>query len=248
MSYRNQLIKVGYDLDAWHNYGERKEINADISQNSHMLICGMSGSGKSYFQQILFARLAKIEAQGIFLFADYKNEFEHLQGLDSYYGYKDALKGIEIAHEILQNRIDGVDKSRTQVTLIFDEYVSCMLNLLGEDKKKAQLYMNMVSELLMLGRSLRLRLVICCQRPDANVFSYGSRNNFGILIVLGAYFNSTYEMLMPEYRDIIKSKEFGLGEGSILFQQSSKLQFLKVPKIENQKLVQGLCIRALSKP
>lgn len=46
--------------------------------------------------------------------------------------------------------------------------------------------MNKISTLLMLGRSLRIRVIATCQRPDASVFKNGSRLNFGIIIVLGA--------------------------------------------------------------
>ena len=47
---KNNSLKLGYDYDAWHGYGQRDVLFTDISlkTNSHMILCGMSGSGKSY--------------------------------------------------------------------------------------------------------------------------------------------------------------------------------------------------------
>ena len=47
----------------------------------------------------------------------------------------------------------------------WDEYMANILSLQGIDKKKAEGVMRKVSEILMLGRSLSVRLVISCQRP-----------------------------------------------------------------------------------
>lgn len=50
--------------------------------------------------------------------------------------------------------------------------------------------MHKVSEIMMLGRSLAVRLVIACQRPDATAFPTGSRLNFGVIIIVGASLES----------------------------------------------------------
>ena len=50
-------LVLGYDFDKWYGYGVKEPIVADIStkMNSHTLLCGMSGSGKSFATNILFA-------------------------------------------------------------------------------------------------------------------------------------------------------------------------------------------------
>lgn len=69
-----KLLTLGYDLDAWNGYGAKVPITTDISPvtNSHILICGMSGSGKSYYENALFSKLVIGEPHGEFHFADYK--------------------------------------------------------------------------------------------------------------------------------------------------------------------------------
>ena len=106
--------------------------------------------------------------------------------------------------------------------------------------------MRKVSEILMLGRSLAVRLVISCQRPDAAAFPSGSRLNYGIIIVVGAPIRSIYEMLIPkEYIDAIGERDFGVGEGVVLL-QSSRLEFIKIPKVRDAEKMKQVCINALT--
>ena len=56
MIYSNDLL-IGYDYDAWYGYGEKVPIYVDATKhNSHTLICGISGSGKSYLTNQYLAR------------------------------------------------------------------------------------------------------------------------------------------------------------------------------------------------
>lgn len=99
----------------------------------------------------------------------------------------------------------------------------------------------------MLGRSLSVRLVIACQRPDASAFPSGSRINFGVVVVIGASIKSIYEMLIPkEYIEDIGDRKFKTGEGIVLL-QGAKIYYFKVPLIKNMKELNEICIEALTK-
>lgn len=242
-------ITLGYDLDVWQGYWQKVPITVDISleTNSHILICGMSGSGKTYCELILFARIILANPNGECYFADYKgdNSFVFMRESSHYYPYKRTLEAVDIVYAKLQNRQAGVDKERHSVTLVIDEYISFILALQSEDKKKANQVMNMISEILMIGRSLGVRLFISCQRPDAIAFPSGSRLNYGIVMILGAPISSIYEMLMPEFAEKMKGRSFGRGEGTLLL-QGSELHFVKVPMIKDLDRLQELCKEALS--
>lgn len=242
-------LVLGYDLDAWNQYGERIKISVDLSPqtNSHSILCGQSGSGKSFLEHAAIAKLALSEPNGEIYFADYKgdNTFSYLRGCPHYYSYKDTLKALEIVHKRLLARQSGEDSSTHPVTLIWDEYMAQVLSLLGEDKKVAAAVMNRVSEILLLGRSLSVRLIMAIQRPDALAFPAGSRLNYGVVVVLGSSAKSIYEMLLPDFKDELKGRTFKRGEGVVLF-QGSELRYLKVPVVGNPKRMQELCIRALS--
>ena len=248
---KNNFLKLGYDYDAWHGYGKRDALFTDISlkTNSHMILCGMSGSGKSYalvwcLKMLILASPPEAE----YYFGDFKQDdtFAFLRKCSRYYPYKRVLDALNIVYEKMHRRQSGEDKSRYGVTLIIDEYVAFILALQSEDKKKATEAMSKISELLMVGRSLSVRAVLALQRGDAKVFENGARINFGIILVLGSALKSSYEMVMPkEFIEEIGERKFKAGEG-ILLLQGSELHFIKIPIVRNIEEMQRLCIQALS--
>lgn len=247
MTKQSDLL-LGYDYDAWYYYGERVPITTDVSTrtNSHILICGMSGSGKSYLTNQIFARLCLYG--GKVYFADFKQDdtFTHLRACKRYYPYDKTLQALDEVYEILHNRQSGTDFSREPITLIWDEYIANILSLLSTDKKKAENVMRNVSEILMIGRSLAVRLVCSSQRADASAFPSGSRLNYGVIAVVGAAIKSIYEMLIPkEYIERIGDRKFKVGEGIVLL-QGSEMHFLKVPVIRNEQQLKEICIKGLN--
>lgn len=241
-------LTLGYELDRWRLFGEKVPINIDLSPktNSHILLCGMSGAGKSFHEQQIMCKLALAEPDSDILLADYKGEdaLAHLRSCPRYYTYKDTLKALEIVHGRLLARQSGEDASRNPVTLVWDEYMAQMLALISEDKKAAAVVMGKVSEILMLGRSLSVRLIISCQRPDALAFPAGSRLNYGVVVVLGAAVRSIYEMLLADHIERTKGRQFGRGEGVALL-QGSELHFIKVGAVRNPRRMEEICIKAL---
>ena len=247
----NELL-IGYDYDAWHGYGEKIPIRVDAStkNNTHTLICGMSGSGKSYLTKQYLARICLHggDKSKVF-FADFKQDdsFEMIMNCPRYFPYNRTTEALDEVYEIMHKRQCGKDRSRDFVTLVWDEYMANVLALLGSEKKKADAVMHKVSEILMIGRSLAVRLVITCQRPDATAFPSGSRLNFGVIIIVGAALDSIYSMLMPkELIEKVGDREFYVGEGVVLW-QGSALNFIKVPVIRNEEKMREICIEALTR-
>ncbi len=245
-------LLLGYDYDKWYGYGVKEAVFTDISPktNSHILLCGMSGSGKSYATNLLFARISSAnKTDGKVYFADFKqdDQFSYLRECPRYYPYDTSLEALETVYNILHKRQSGKDDSRESITLVWDEYMANILSLLGKNKKKADETMRKVSEILMLGRSLSVRLVVSCQRADASAFPTGSRLNYGVIIIVGSAIRSIYEMLIPkEYIDCIGDRKFGVGEGVVLL-QGSQLHFIKVPMVRNVEKMQQVCIDALTR-
>lgn len=244
-----KFLTLGYDLDAWNGFGAQIPITADISPatNSHILICGMSGSGKSYYENAIFSKLSISESNGEYYFADYKGDdsFAYLRGCPRYYTYKNTLQALDAVYFRMNARQSGEDGSKHPITLIWDEYTSNILALTNEDKKAAAVVLNKVSEILMLGRSLAIRCCFSLQRPEAAVFPAGSRLNYGVVVVLGAAIKSIYEMLMPDFIEQVKGRVFGQGEGVALL-QGSQLHFIKVGTVQNPERMRQICVKALS--
>ena len=234
---RPKLV-LGYDLDRWTQYNEQEKIAVDLSpeNNSHILLCGMSGSGKSYLENAILAKIVLADPNGEVHFADYKGDsaFSYLRGCPRYYFYRDTLEALEIVYNRMLARQSGKDNSTHSVTLIWDEYMAQILALQSEDKKAAAVVMNRVSEILLLGRSLSVRIVTAIQRPDAAAFPAGSRMNYGIVVVLGSSAKSIYEMLLPDFKEQLAGRTFKRGEGIVVF-QGAELRYLKVPVVGNHK-------------
>lgn len=251
MTHSDNLL-IGYEYDAWYGYSDKipVTIDASIKNNSHTLICGMSGSGKSYLTNQYGARIClRGGVESVVYFADFKQDdsFAHLRNCPRYYPYDKTIEALEIVYDILHKRQSGEDTSRNYITLIWDEYMANILALQGRDKKKAESVMNKVSEILMLGRSLAVRLVIACQRPDAQAFPTGSRLNFGVIIIVGASIESIYSMLMPkELIERVGNREFHTGEGVMLW-QGAELHFIKVPVVRNEERMKEICVEALTR-
>lgn len=249
---KNFDLVIGYDFDKWYGYEVKQPITADFStkSNSHMILCGMSGSGKSYATNLLFAKITNVgDSKNKVYFADFKqdDQFSYLRQCPRYYPYSRSIEALEIVYDILHKRQSGEDKSRDSVTLIWDEYMANVLAIQNTDKKKADEVMRKVSEILMLGRSLAVRLVIACQRPDASAFPSGSRLNYGIILIVGAPIKSIYEMLIPkEYIKIVGDRAFDVGEGVALM-QGSQLRFVKMPMVNDLEKMKQVCIKALTK-
>jgi len=247
-------FSLGYDLGMWYDYGEKEKVIADISSNSHFLICGMSGSGKSYVTSQFFSRLVKANPTGEFHFADYKRDdsFSHLRGQPRYYAYKNVAAALDIVFNRLQARMSGEDKTRHAVFLVFDEYVAYILQL-SRNKKVAEIEMGKAGDILLQGRSMNINMVVSCQRADAKVFDSGAvRQQFGVIMVLGTYQEDTYRMLMKGHVDKIENRikrlrkgDFKRGEGSVLTDMGSTLNFIKIPMVANIDEMQAVCRSAL---
>jgi len=246
----NDNLTLGYDLEYWKNFGIKKEISVDISPqtNSHILLSGMSGSGKSFTELGLLAKLILAEPGGEYYFADYKADdmFECLRDTPRYRSFNQTTELLDIVHDRLDARMSGKDKTRHPITLIWDEYMANILALMSKDKTKAAKVMNDVGEILLMGRSKSVRFVCSCQRPDALAFPVGSRLNYGVVLILGMG-KSIYEMLMPDHLEQIKKKEFKRGEGAVLL-QGADLHFIKIGQVNDMERMKNICIEALSKP
>lgn len=115
---KQPTLSLGYDLDAWENFREKSSIQIDTSPsaNSHILLCGMSGSGKSYLEHQLLYRLilAEQDRGGEYFFADYKGDdsFTYLQDCPRYFTYKNTLKALDMVHARMIARQSGEDPTQ----------------------------------------------------------------------------------------------------------------------------------------
>ena len=213
----------------------------------------MTHNRSGYIAKLFLAQSGGVDGKAEFYFADYKGEdaFTFLRQCPRYWSFRNTLEALDIVYSRLNARLSGEDESRHQITLVWDEYMANILALQGADKdlksaeRLAPAAMNKVSEILLMGRSMGVRLICSLQRPDAIAFSAGSRLNYGVVVILGAAIRSIYEMLMPDHMEQVKGRQFGRGEGVALL-QGSDLHFIKIPTVRDYERMKDICIQALS--
>ena len=248
-------LVLGYDFDKWHGYGYKDVISIDASRNknSHCLCVGKSGSGKSYYTLLLCARISNLVCDDSSLplvyFADFKRDstYSFMSDCPRYFSYYDTMDALRTVYEIMHQRQSG-DSSLRPITLFIDEYTAFISALEIKDKKQAEMAKKMIAETLMLGRSLSVRLVLTSQTAYAENFPKGARLNIGVIVILGDYQTDiNYEMLLPKkYIDQIGERQFGLGEGVVML-NDSKMRYIKVPRISNEEKMKQACIDALTR-
>lgn len=106
----SDMLLVGYDYDAWYGYSEKVPICIDAStkNNSQTLICGMSGSGKSYLTNQYLTRICLHGgADSKVYFADFKQDdsFSHLRKCHRYFSYDKTLDALDEVYEIMHKEL-----------------------------------------------------------------------------------------------------------------------------------------------
>ena len=111
MMIPSKELLIGYDYDAWYGYSEKLPVTVDAStkNNTETLICGMSGSGKSYLTNQYFARICLHGGDdSVVYFADFKQDdsFVHLRKCPRYYPYDKTIEALDEVYEIMQKYTD----------------------------------------------------------------------------------------------------------------------------------------------
>lgn len=229
-------MNFGFDLEIWQKSEIAVPIQLNIKTYCHALICGSSGSGKSYALLYLLKQL--LEEDICLFLLDPKNseDFKFFEGYEHYYSADDCYQGFKDYYNIFTQARKTMLSDKRYV-LICDEYPAFILQLKAQDglnkTKMASEILSINSELLMLGRGVAKGFGVwtVCQRPMATVFSEGSRDNYMVSINLGRLSKETKQMLFSD-EDIPEDVIFEKGEG-LLLADGKALTEVKFPFIRN---------------
>lgn len=219
--------------------GVRVYLTIDLDTHPHMLCVGATGTGKTYALALLMGKLAKYESNVQLVLCDYKKSgYGEFDGCDGFYGYNAVLDGIDAVYTEFQARLEANDCTRNarRVVLLIDEYGALISSL---EKKPADEIKRKVGNILLMGRSLGIHLIVGIQRADAEYFRAGARDQFGAILMLGNLSKEQKAMLVPDYRDSMTATN-QRGQG-YLFLDGKGLSHVQVPTVtDNERLTQTI--------
>jgi len=225
-----KLFDVNINLafnDTLLEYGIKEYITWNPAQNSHLAISGSTGSGKTYMCSLILGNIAKFTPHSELIIADFKGtEFTYLQGYENYFAFEKSSEAINKIYKRLLNRQSQLEPIDTPIFLYIDELAS-LLNYLS--KKESEQIKQIIANILMLGRSLGINLILSQQRLDASFFGTGARENISVLILLG---NCSKEVKSMFFKDceLINNKSRGTG---VMLLNQAELFHIKVPQVRN---------------
>lgn len=226
-------MTIGYDLNLWYQYQIKQNIDTPLRSHPSLLLTGASGSGKSYALKYLLEQLLSVHDVDL-AFCNFKRseDFRFLVGYEKYYTYADCTAGLQSFYDSFKcTQTHSTEFSGMYHILVFDEFPAFILSETMKDKKTAEQYKLMISELLMLGRSYGYGVWLVMQRPDSAFFANGARDNFHMTVSLGNLSREAKAMLYSG-EDLPKDHIYQTGEGIAWIDGQGILQ-IKYPRIRD---------------
>lgn len=230
----NNTFMLGYDLSVFSVQGIK--IPLYVSLNSHIIVVGGSGSGKS--TSVLYWLYKIKKSRCILHIVDFKASHEFDGITDNFYEFEDSYEGIKKFYKEFLNTPEG---NSTIKILLIDEIAGLLTHysMTKEGKQKADEIRNIMSSILMLGRSRCCFIWLSMQRYSASIFpsSSGSADNFHVCVGLG---NLTVDgrkgLFAGEHFEGEELLQFGQGRGIVLI-DGQPLKALIIPRVSKQKLL-----------
>lgn len=201
----------------------------------HIILVGATGSGKTYFSKLLLGKVALHIPDSQLYVCDFKgdDDFAFLKGCSRFYRFMECSQGLQQFYERFQKRQNGEEDNRNMIVLFFDEWASYCNSL---DKKVIEEEKKKLSNLLMLGRSFNVHVIVCQQRADATFFN-SARDNFNLVIGLGNLSEESKNMLFHEFKsEMLPNRTRGTG---YMLTNGSNLTAIQVPKISDMKKLEN---------
>lgn len=236
-------MKIGYDYTIWTSYQLKQELTIELRSHPSLLLTGSSGTGKSYALKYLLSNLLSSQVELSFCNFKRSEDFHFLSGYEKYYTYLDCTNGLQMLYDTFKKRQNSdTEFDGTYHILVFDEFPAFILSETMKDKKTAEKYKMMISEILMLGRSYGFGIWLVMQRPDSAFLANGARDNFHTTISLGNLSKEAKSMLYSG--EDLPDRVYKVGEG-ICWIDGTGIKEIKFPKIRDMSALERKILNRL---
>ena len=240
MKCNNNILTVGYSQFGISN-GFIPPVKIDFSSVPHLLIVAPSGSGKTYLLTYLLGQIAQKPVK--LILADFKGiDFIEFGGCANYYKHTAVGEALGYVFDELQERMANASVNSNYEPIYFcvDEWSGFLSSL--SVKKEQDSYKQKLSNVLMLGRGVKIFVIMALQRADANYIT--GRDNFGNAIGLGSLSKESVSMLFNDDKELIQPKPRGKG---YLRTDGKQLTEIVVPQIRDISKTKEIIKKSLSK-
>lgn len=227
---------LGYDYQELCTEGNKIPLYCPL--DSHLIVTGGSNSGKSTSVLYWIYKARKCACE--YHIADFKASKE-FQGISLHYSeYEDCYSLIRnFYYDVFLNTPEG-GNGITHILLI-DEIAGLLTHygMTKEGKIIADEVRQIMSSILMLGRSRKCFLWLSMQRYSATIFpaSSGAADNFQCCIGLGRLsVDSRKSLFAGEHLDNEQDLLFKQGTGIVLI-DGQPLKALAIPQVSKKKLL-----------
>lgn len=230
---KREILENAYDFAEWVDKDKFTTIRldrnnyVDLTENNGILITGKSGSGKSFFAQMLLAQ--GIMKHWDISILDYKRSYQAFRDYcDVAFSVDEIISSLDAIILDLHNRQQAMDeilKQNPQALAIdngfpvkfvlIEEYLALVNS--GTDKKTLERIEKMILEITTTGRSLNVYLCMVLQVSSSQALNTSIRANLPIKIVFGNPERTIYETTFGKgsVPDIVARMEKGEGLCSI---------------------------------
>lgn len=198
-----------------------KDVSWNFSKYPHALICGSTGTGKTYLLQFFIYQFYKLGAE-VYISDPKKTDL-------SYLGYKkefknnvaceidDIINMTKFFYEKMLERTEEFDKlcngeagfnyydfNLKPYFLVLDELSAFVSSLEYKEEKE---FFKALTQIILKGRQLGFFVIVGLQRPDAQYFPDGLRDQFSLRIALGLMSPGGYSMIFGDSTRIYSSSD-----------------------------------------
>lgn len=214
----------------------------DWDKTPHMTTLGASGSGKTFLNKLIIARVSlKIPNSSITVLDFKADDYHFARDCKNLYEFDKVKEGLEKFYQEFLLRQQGQDTDRTFKLLVIEELGSMMGYF---DKKVVEGMKVMVANLIFMGRSANCHLLISTQRPDSSYFNAGVRDSLGVVIALGSLSKEGKSMMFYDFKDEMTEAH---GQGNGYLTNGVELYSIKVPQVKDLAKLEHYIRQALNR-